>query len=156
MTWSARGCSTSCVTSHTCRRKLRQSLLQIRVCASLRGSENSEPEPWERACFIQSIHRVSVFRAEVVPGTAAPSFLSSGSVGPVAAPARLSVLADAAPEALAYCQPGTPAVHLLWTSAARGWRFLQLSVAVCMEPKKKAKLPHGFINCVPTFLNSDE
>lgn len=56
----------------------------------------------------------------MAPGAAAPSILPPGSVGPVAEPAGLSVLAHTAPEALAHGQPGTLTVHLLWTSAARG------------------------------------
>lgn len=65
-----------------------------------------------------SFPRWSVLRGEVVPGAAAPSILPSGSVGPVAEPAGVSVLAHAAPEALAHRQPGTLTVHSLWTSVA--------------------------------------
>lgn len=60
----------------------------------------------------------SVSRGEVVPGAAAPSILPSGSVGPMAEPTGVSVLANATPETLAHGQPGTLTVHPLWTSAA--------------------------------------
>lgn len=54
----------------------------------------------------------------MVPEAAAPSLLPSGSVGPVVQPDGHSVLADAAPEAVAPGQPGPPAVNPLWPSAA--------------------------------------
>lgn len=61
---------------------------------------------------------LSILRGEVVPGAAAPSFLPSGSFGPLAKPARVSVLVNAAPEALADGLPGTITVHPVWTPAA--------------------------------------
>lgn len=64
------------------------------------------------------VYLLFVLRGEVVPKAAAPSVLPSGSVGPVAEPAGVSVLANATPEALAHGQPGTFTVHPLWTSAA--------------------------------------
>ncbi|XP_042337619.1 F-box only protein 47-like [Plectropomus leopardus] len=61
---------------------------------------------------------LAVWKGEVVPKAAAPSFLPPSSVGPVAKPDRVSVLANATPEALAHGQPGTLTVNPLWTSAA--------------------------------------
>ena len=61
---------------------------------------------------------MSDIRGEEVPGGAVPSVLSSGSVGSVAEPARVSVLAHTTSEALAPGHPGSLAVHPLRTTAA--------------------------------------
>ena len=61
---------------------------------------------------------MSFIRGDGVPRAAAPSFLPSGSVGPMDEPARVSVLANATPDALALGQPGTLTAHPLWTPAA--------------------------------------
>lgn len=63
---------------------------------------------------------MSVLRGEVVPGDAASYILPSGSVGPLAKPVGVSVLANAPPKALAYSQPGTLTVHSVWTCDTRG------------------------------------
>ena len=70
--------------------------------------------------FVKVLHvsLLSVLRGELVPEAAAPSVLPSGSFGPVAEPAGESLLADAAAEAVAHGQPGTPAANALRTSAA--------------------------------------
>lgn len=56
----------------------------------------------------------------MVRGGADPSLLSRGSFGPVVKSAGRTVLADYVSPALAPSQPGTLALHSLWTSAARG------------------------------------
>lgn len=61
---------------------------------------------------------MSVVRGEAVQGAAAPALLSSGSVGPMADRARLSVLAEATSQVFAHGQPGSPTVHPLRTPAA--------------------------------------